>query len=213
VDVLLLSASVLAISGACGWLVLMAWQAPEIWRATWHPTSTPTALALVLQPDRSATTTPTTTPTATPTREPTPTALPQPTATATETAEVTRTPVTAPDGKWIDIDLSEQRLTAYHGQIPVLVATVSTGRLNTPTPRGEFAIYARVRVQDMGGPDYLLPDVQFVAYFYRDYAMHATYWHDNFGQPMSHGCVNLRTADARKLYEWAPIGTPVRVHD
>jgi lipoprotein-anchoring transpeptidase ErfK/SrfK len=65
----------------------------------------------------------------------------------------------------------------------------------------------------MGGPDYLLRDVRYVAYFEKDYALHATYWHDNFGQPMSHGCVNLRTADAQWLYGWAPIGTPVYVHD
>jgi len=65
----------------------------------------------------------------------------------------------------------------------------------------------------MSGPGYNLPNVQFVAYFYRDYAMHGTYWHDNFGHPMSHGCVNLRNIDAEWLYGWAPIGTPVLVRN
>jgi lipoprotein-anchoring transpeptidase ErfK/SrfK len=81
----------------------------------------------------------------------------------------------------------------------------------TPTPIGEFAIYSKVRSQTMSGPGYTLPNVQFVAYFYTSYAIHGTYWHDNFGHPMSHGCVNMRDLDAQWLYSWAPIGTPVSV--
>jgi lipoprotein-anchoring transpeptidase ErfK/SrfK len=49
-------------------------------------------------------------------------------------------------------------------------------------------------------------------YFYRGYAIHGTYWHNNFGRPMSHGCVNMRTGDAAWVYNWAPIGTPVVTH-
>jgi lipoprotein-anchoring transpeptidase ErfK/SrfK len=48
-------------------------------------------------------------------------------------------------------------------------------------------------------------------YFYQGYALHGTYWHSNFGQPMSHGCVNMRTPDAEWLYQFAPVGTAVRV--
>ena len=50
-------------------------------------------------------------------------------------------------------------------------------------------------------------------FFYRGYAIHGTYWHDSFGHPMSHGCVNLTEADAAWLYHWAPLGTPVVVRD
>jgi lipoprotein-anchoring transpeptidase ErfK/SrfK len=53
--------------------------------------------------------------------------------------------------------------------------------------------------------------VPYSMYFYQGYALHGTYWHSNFGQPMSHGCVNLRTADAEWLYQFAPVGTAVRV--
>jgi lipoprotein-anchoring transpeptidase ErfK/SrfK len=115
--------------------------------------------------------------------------------------------------KWIGIDLSEQRLTAYEGEDIVLSVLVSTGLQHTPTPVGEYRIYLRVRVQEMGGADYSLPNVEYVSYFFKDYALHGTYWHDNFGQPMSHGCVNMRNADAQWIYGWAPLGTLVHVHD
>jgi lipoprotein-anchoring transpeptidase ErfK/SrfK len=115
-------------------------------------------------------------------------------------------------GKWIGIDLSSQRLTAYEGQRAVLSALVSTGVARMPTPLGDYTIYRKVRVQAMGGPDYYLPNVEYVSYFYRGYALHGTYWHDNFGQPMSHGCVNMRNPDAQWIWDWAPVGTLVRVH-
>jgi lipoprotein-anchoring transpeptidase ErfK/SrfK len=64
----------------------------------------------------------------------------------------------------------------------------------------------------MTGPGYNLPNVPYVMYFYGANAIHGTYWHNNFGHPMSHGCINLRTGDAAWLYSWASIGTPVVVH-
>jgi len=54
--------------------------------------------------------------------------------------------------------------------------------------------------------------VPYTMYFYRGYAIHGTYWHSNFGRPMSHGCVNMRTQDAAWLYSWAVVGTPVVTH-
>lgn len=219
IDVLLLSGLLLASLGACGILALMAWQAPAMIRAAYEPTPAWTANR---QPTAAPTHTATPTATLLPsptlpaTATPTTTATPMPTATATHTpvpALPTGTPNPGAQTKWIEIKLSEQTLTAYEGEVPVLSVAVSTGKPNTPTPRGEFAIYARVPIQDMGGSDYLLPGVRYVAYFYQSYAIHATYWHDNFGQPMSHGCVNMRTDDAQWLYHWAPIGTPVRVRE
>jgi lipoprotein-anchoring transpeptidase ErfK/SrfK len=61
----------------------------------------------------------------------------------------------------------------------------------------------------MIGPGYYLPEVPYTMYFYAGYALHGTYWHDSFGQPMSHGCVNLETGNAQKLFEWAgPVVPP-----
>lgn len=117
-----------------------------------------------------------------------------------------------PGEKWIEVDLSSQTLTAYAGSTPVYSAVVSTGLPRTPTVTGEYRIYAKYRSAPMSGPGYYLPNVPHIMYFYRGYALHGTYWHNNFGQPMSHGCVNLRTSDAEWLYHWAPVGTLVRIH-
>lgn len=111
--------------------------------------------------------------------------------------------------KWIDVDLSEQRVVAYEGATPVAEFLVSTGKPGTPTVTGTFRIWAKTDVQDMYGGNraagdyYFLEDVQWVQYFHEDYGFHGAYWHDNFGQPMSRGCVNMRNEDAEWLYEWA----------
>jgi len=68
-----------------------------------------------------------------------------------------------------------------------------------------------MRGVDLGVPWYL-PDVPYVMYFYSGYGIHGTYWHDNFGVPMSHGCINLTIPDAEWLYNFAEIGTPVQIH-
>ena len=57
-----------------------------------------------------------------------------------------------------------------------------------------------------------LPNVPYTMYFYKGYGIHGTYWHHNFGHPMSHGCVNMRTSDAAWLFNWASVGTPVVTH-
>jgi len=115
-------------------------------------------------------------------------------------------------GKQIIIDLSDSRIYAYEDGVLVYSALGSTGLPATPTVIGDFEIYNRVRSQTMSGPDYYLPNVEWVLYFYRGYAIHGTYWHSNWGQPMSHGCVNLTNEDARWFFEnFGAIGTPVRV--
>ena len=113
-----------------------------------------------------------------------------------------------PTEKWIDVDLSEQRVVAYEGAQAVRAFIVSTGLPATPTVQGQFRIRMKVRSQTMAGGSaqygyYNLPNVEWVQYFYADYAFHGTYWHNNFGQPMSHGCVNMTNDDARWLFEWA----------
>jgi hypothetical protein len=157
-------------------------------------------------PKATLTPTPTSTPTDTPT--PTPTFTPTITSTPTHTATPTITPTPRPniswdytdnpedladEGRWIDVDLSDQRVVAYDGTTPQ-------------------AIWIKLRATDMAGPGYYLPGVPFTMYFYKGYALHGTYWHDNFGTPMSHGCVNLRTSDAEWLFEFASVGTLVNVH-
>ena len=122
-------------------------------------------------------------------------------------------PAPAPTaGKWIDVNLATQGLVAYEGQRPVYWATVSTGTAWTPTPKGRFRIYSKYRSATMAGPGYNLPNVPYIMNFYGGYSLHGTYWHNNFGQPMSHGCVNMRTSDAQWVYNWAPVGTLVVVH-
>jgi LysM repeat protein len=115
-------------------------------------------------------------------------------------------------GRWIDVDLTAQRLTAYQGKTAVFSTLVSTGIAGLRTPVGQFAIRTKIRAQTMSGPGYYLPNVPYVMYFAGANAIHGTYWHNNFGHPMSHGCVNLPTSAAGWLYNWASIGTPVVTH-
>lgn len=116
------------------------------------------------------------------------------------------------DGRWIDVNLSEQQIYAYEDDVLVNSFIVSTGVYGTPTVTGEFNIYVKVPMQDMSGPGYYLSNVPWVMFFHDEYGFHGTYWHDNFGTPMSRGCVNLRVEDAEWLYHWASVGTPVSVH-
>ncbi|NPA07081.1 MAG: L,D-transpeptidase, partial [Chloroflexi bacterium] len=163
------------------------------------------------------------TPTLTPTSTPTPTSTFTPTATPTATPTLSPTPTITPtpyplprgvqdDERWVLVVLHEQRLYAMKGGYPVRVFRVSTGLPNTPTVTGTFRVYSKFRLAPMAGPGYYIPDVPYTMYFYKGYALHGAYWHNAFGQPMSHGCVNLRVDDARWLYEkWVNIGTVVHV--
>ncbi|TFG72817.1 MAG: LysM peptidoglycan-binding domain-containing protein [Anaerolineales bacterium] len=115
-------------------------------------------------------------------------------------------------GKWIDVNLSQQRITAYEGQTAVYSALVSTGTWQHPTVVGTYSINVKYRYTPMSGPGYYLPNVPHTMYFYGGYAIHGAYWHNNFGTPMSHGCVNLSLGDAEWFYNWAPVGTKVVSH-
>lgn len=115
-------------------------------------------------------------------------------------------------GKWIEVDLSSQRTYAHQGDTVVRSMVVSTGISRYPTPVGRFRIYAKYPAVAMSGPGYYLPGVPHTMFFYRGYALHGTYWHHNFGHPMSHGCINLTKPDAAWLYSWAPSGTLVVIH-
>jgi len=115
--------------------------------------------------------------------------------------------------RWIEIDLSSQRLFAWEGTRPVYAILVSTGKPATPTPIGRFTIQERHNSTRMQGEDYDVPDVPYVMYYDRGYAIHGAYWHHQFGAPVSHGCTNVAVNHARWLFNWASVGTPVIVHD
>jgi LysM repeat protein len=119
-------------------------------------------------------------------------------------------------GKWIDVNISTQTITAYQGSTPLKSVLVSTGVSWHPTPVGHYSIYVKIPSQTMSGgvgaEAYYLPGVPWVMYFAGANAIHGTYWHHNFGHPMSHGCVNLTIDDAHWFYDWAEIGTPVISH-
>lgn len=115
-------------------------------------------------------------------------------------------------GRYIDINLSQQKLYAFDGSALVNSFLVSTGKSGYATPTGEFHVYGKSRVTTMDGPGYYLPGVEWVSWWSGDYSIHGTYWHHNFGHTMSHGCVNASNADAEWIYNWDDIGTPVYIH-
>jgi len=120
-------------------------------------------------------------------------------------------PAPASTGKSIVVDTGKQRIYAYENGQLVRSHLVSTGRAETPTVRGDYRIYVKHVATDMRGPDYYLPQVPYTMYFYQGYGIHGTYWHNSFGRPMSHGCVNLPVGEAAWFFNWAEVGTPVRV--
>lgn len=118
---------------------------------------------------------------------------------------------TVATGKQVVVDLSDQMVYAYENNQLLKSVRVSTGLPGTPTVQGDYRIYVKYESQTMSGPGYYLPGVPYVMYFYQGYGLHGTYWHNNFGQPMSHGCVNMPTTEAAWFYSWAPVGTAVHV--
>lgn len=118
-------------------------------------------------------------------------------------------PLIPTDEKWISIDLDHQRAYAWEGDKLLKKFAISSGKARTPTVTGVFRIRAKVSSQTMEGGSvadgdyYYLPNVQWVQYFYQDYALHGAYWHNRFGTPTSHGCVNLTNNDAKWLFDWA----------
>ena len=114
-------------------------------------------------------------------------------------------------GREFVVVLSTQTAYAYENGILQKRALISSGLPATPTVQGDFKIKRKVRSQSMTGPNYDLDNVEWVMYFHEAYAFHGTYWHYNFGSPMSHGCVNMTNADAKWFYDFGSVGTPVHV--
>ena len=137
--------------------------------------------------------------------------IPAPGAVAAAPAPAAAPPPTITSGKQIVVSLSNQMIYAYENGVLMNSSLVSTGKAATPTVLGDYRIYVKYESTTMSGPGYYLPGVPYTMYFYRGYGIHGTYWHNNFGTPMSAGCVNLPTDVARWFFYWAPLGTPVRV--
>ncbi len=112
------------------------------------------------------------------------------------------------DSKWIEINLTDQKLKAWEGNQLAYEFSVSTGKKQwgTETPVGVYRIWIKLKSTLMSGGSgdtaYYLPNVQCTQFFYKGFGLHGTYWHANFGHPMSHGCVNMRNEDACALFYW-----------
>ena len=117
--------------------------------------------------------------------------------------------------KKIYVDLSNQMLYAYEGENLIYSFLISSGKWGK-TPTGVFDIWGKFRYTKMSGGStalhtyYYLPNVPYVMFFSnneiaasRGFSLHGTYWHENFGHPMSHGCVNMKTSEAALIYEWS----------
>src|SRR5581483_12013402 len=87
----------------------------------------------------------------------------------------------------------------------------STGVPGKDTPTGEFAVQKKIPIMPYIGPDYYLPDTKWNLMFLQGYYVHGAYWHSNFGNKMSHGCVNVSYTDVKPLYDWAEVGTKVTI--
>ncbi len=129
-------------------------------------------------------------------------------------------PAQRPDGvqgRWVAVDLWQQVLTAYEDDRLVFTTLIASGLSKHPTRMGLFHIWIRLQTDDMnggmGGPDaYALPYVPFVMYFDRSISLHGTYWHDGFGWPHSHGCVNMSITDAHWMYDWTEAAPNAAVY-
>ncbi|MCL4366584.1 L,D-transpeptidase [Patescibacteria group bacterium] len=121
---------------------------------------------------------------------------------------------TPSSSRWIEVSLQEQKLRAWDGNQLVMEFPISSG-LWYPTPKGTFTIWYKTKSQRMVGGSkalgtfYDLPNVPNNMFFYQGYALHGAYWHNNFGHPMSHGCVNEPLVNAAELFNWAgPVLPP-----
>jgi lipoprotein-anchoring transpeptidase ErfK/SrfK len=118
--------------------------------------------------------------------------------------------------KHIHVDLGTQTVTAFEDQTPVLISRCSSGAGNTKTPQGDFRTYHKapsVHMTNEGDDEvgiYDLPGVPWCSFFTgTGIAFHGTYWHNDYGRPRSHGCVNMTSEDAKFIYRWTnPVVPP-----
>ena len=122
--------------------------------------------------------------------------------------------VTIGDGvRWVEVNRSNFTVTRWEGGTQLSTWSVVIGKPSTPTWPGIFHVQSKVRSQTMSGEGYVQPNVEWVAYFNGDIALHGNYWVSSFGWGSSHGCVGMPNAQAEVMYNWIEIGTLVVVHD
>ncbi len=125
-------------------------------------------------------------------------------------------PTLASDKK-IEVNLTTQTLFAYQDNKVIYQFPISSGKWN-PTPTGTFKPWAKIPSTRMVGGNqaigtyYNLPGVPYVVYFYQGYAIHGAYWHNNFGHPMSHGCINVAVDQAALIYKFIDYDTPINIY-
>lgn len=115
----------------------------------------------------------------------------------------------------IEVDLSAQTTYLFENDKVVGSYAISSGLAGTPTFTGSYRVFAHTSMQDMGcfeGAPYCTENVPWITWFNGDQGFHGAYWHNNFGNPMSHGCVNMPIDIAKFVYDWSPVGTEVWVH-
>jgi len=112
-------------------------------------------------------------------------------------------------GHWVDVNLTTHMLKMMNGSKVMATFPISGGKPSTPSPTGTFRVYAQTADQSMGGYSH----VKWCTWFKGNYAIHTAYWHNRFGiEAVSHGCVNMREADAKVIYNWMFIGAKVYIH-
>lgn len=119
--------------------------------------------------------------------------------------------------QWINVDLGQQTLVAYEGDRPLFATLISSGKQGFEPPLGLFQVHKKFVTGTMNGPDpdeewYEVEEVPWVMYYWESYALHGTYWHNDFGKPRSHGCTNLAPADAKWLFLWTAPAVPFGWH-
>jgi len=114
--------------------------------------------------------------------------------------------------RWIEVDLTGQRLIAWEGGEQAYAIIVSAGTTQDPTLPGVFAVQSMHESTRMRGPGYDISNVPFAMFYDGNYAIHGAYWHQQFGTPVSRGCVNVAVDHAEWLFTWSAVGTPVVVH-
>jgi len=113
---------------------------------------------------------------------------------------------------WIEVSIDEQVLYLYKGDKIKSAYLISSGKKGMSTRKGSYKMYSLYKSYPMWGLDWWCPDVPYAMFFHKEFAIHAAFWHNYFGTPASHGCVNMTEMDAKEVYEQVKKGTVVWVH-
>jgi lipoprotein-anchoring transpeptidase ErfK/SrfK len=134
----------------------------------------------------------------------------------TETTALANPPSGSENSHWADVNLTLQTVTLMDGTTAGATYLISSGTERSPTPEGTFYVYAKTPIQTLSGCDeyecWWYERVRWLTWFRGDYGFHTAYWHDDFGTPVSHGCLNMREDEAEAVYDWLVRGNAVHIH-